>query len=58
MFAAVVITALVAEGAFLPACVPLRPSCLPRRGAAVLLQASNFDGLIDELLAAPEESRC
>merc|ERR1719149_53657 len=56
MFAAVgVITALVAEGAFLPACVPLRPSCLPRRGAAVLLQASNFDGLIDELLAAPEE---
>ena len=55
MFAAVVITALVAEGAYLPACVPLRPSCLPRRSAAVLLQASNFDGLIDELLAAPEE---
>ena len=55
MFAAVVITALVAEGAYLPACVPLRSSCLPRRSAAVLLQASNFDGLIDELLAAPEE---
>jgi hypothetical protein len=55
MFFAAVITAFVAEGAYLPACVPLRPSCLPRRSAAVLLQASKFDGLIDELLAAPQE---
>ena len=44
-----------AEGAYLPACVSLRSPCLPHRSAAVLLQASNFDGLIDELLAAPEE---
>ena len=53
MFAAVVITTV--EGAYLPACVSLRSPCLPYRSAAVLLQASNFDGLIDELLAAPEE---
>ena len=55
MFAAVVMSAATAEGAYLPACVSLRSPCLPRRSAAVLLQASNFDGLIDELLAAPEE---
>ena len=55
MFAALVMSAAAAEGAYLPACVSLRSPCLPHRSAAVLLQASNFDGLIDELLAAPEE---
>ena len=55
MFAALVMSAAAAEGAYLPACVSLRSPCLPYRSAAVLLQASNFDGLIDELLAAPEE---
>ena len=55
MFAALVMSAATAAGAYLPACVSLRSPCLPHRSAAVLLQASNFDGLIDELLAAPEE---
>ena len=55
MFAALVMSAATAAGAYLPACVSLRSPCLPYRSAAVLLQASNFDGLIDELLAAPEE---
>ena len=55
MFAAVAALITTVEGAYLPACVSLRSPCLPYRSAAVLLQASNFDGLIDELLAAPEE---
>lgn len=54
MLAAAVV-ALITEGAYLPACVSLRSPCLPYRSSVVLLQASNFDGLIDELLAAPEE---
>ena len=54
MLAAAVV-ALITEGAYLPASVSRRSPCLPYRSAVVLLQASNFDGLIDELLAAPEE---